>query len=241
VSVTDEALAKIREMIASGEFKPGDRLPKEADLAARLEVSRNSLREAIRALSLIHIVDVRQGDGTYVTSMEPELLSEAVSFVIDFHRADKILHLLGVRRVLEPAATALAAAQVGEEDLAALRALLDEMRATASVEAMVRLDAEFHGRIAECSGNPVLASLLDAISAPTTRARIWRGITQEGAVGRTQDEHERIYAALATHEPELARAWATVHVAGVEHWLQVAAVPSEDGELSGRPRTPRTA
>jgi len=230
VSVTDEALAKIREMISSGEFKPGDRLPKEADLAARLEVSRNSLREAIRALSLIHIVDVRQGDGTYVTSMEPDRLSEAVSFVIDFHRADKILHLLGVRRVLEPAATALAAAQIGEEDLAALRALLDEMRATASVEAMVGLDAEFHSRIAECSGNPVLASLIDAISAPTTRARVWRGITQEGAVGRTQEEHERIYAALATHEPELARAWATVHVAGVEHWVRMAAVPSEDGD-----------
>jgi GntR family transcriptional regulator, transcriptional repressor for pyruvate dehydrogenase complex len=241
VSVTDEALAKIREMIASGEFKPGDRLPKEADLAARLEVSRNSLREAIRALSLIHIVDVRQGDGTYVTSMEPELLSEAVSFVIDFHRADKILHLLGVRRVLEPAATALAAAQIGEPDLAALRALLDEMHATASVEAIVRLDAAFHSRIASCSGNPVLASLIDAISAPTTRARVWRGITQEGAVQRTHEEHERIYAALASHEPELARAWATVHVAGVEQWLRVAAESSEDGELSGRPRTPGTA
>jgi GntR family transcriptional repressor for pyruvate dehydrogenase complex len=222
VSVTDEALAKIREMISSGEFKPGDRLPKESDLAARLQVSRNSLREAIRALSLIHIVDVRQGDGTYVTSMEPDRLSEAVSFVIDFHQADKIVHLLEVRRVLEPAATALAAARIGGEDLDALRALLDEMRATESVEAMVRLDAEFHGRIAECSGNPVLASLIDAISAPTTRARVWRGITQEDAVGRTQEEHERIYAALSAHEPELARSWATVHVAGVEQWVRVS-------------------
>ena len=233
MSVTDEALAKIREMISSGEFKPGDRLPKESDLAARLEVSRNSLREAIRALSLIHIVDVRQGDGTYVTSMEPDLLSEAVSFVIDFHRTDKIVHLLGVRRILEPAATALAAARIGEEDLAALRALLDEMRATSSVEAMVGLDAEFHLRIAECSGNPVLASLIHAVSGPTTRARVWRGITQEGAVGRTQEEHERIFAALASHEPELARAMATVHVAGVEQWVRAAAGPSDDGDGSG--------
>src|SRR5262249_33296165 len=161
----------------------------ESDLAARLAVSRNSLREAIRALSLIHIVDVRQGDGTYVTSMEPDRLSEAVSFVIDFHQADKIVHLLEVRRVLEPAATALAAARAaagmggGARD--ARRALLDEMGAPESVEAMVRLDAESHRRIAECSGNPVLASLIDAISAPTTRARVWRGITEEGAVGRT--------------------------------------------------------
>jgi GntR family transcriptional regulator, transcriptional repressor for pyruvate dehydrogenase complex len=223
VSVTDEALAKIREMISSGEFSPGDRLPKESDLAARLNVSRNSLREAIRALSLIHVVDVRQGDGTYVTSMEPDLLSDAVSFVIDFHREDKVLHLLGVRRVLEPAATALAAGRIGEEELAALRALLDEMSAASSIEEFVRLDADFHGQIAECSGNPVLASLIHAVSAPTTRARVWRAITQDGAVGRTQEEHERIYAALEAHEPELARAWATVHVAGVEHWIEVAA------------------
>jgi GntR family transcriptional repressor for pyruvate dehydrogenase complex len=223
VSVTDEALAKIREMISSGEFQPGDRLPKESDLAARLSVSRNSLREAIRALSLIHVVDVRQGDGTYVTSMEPDLLSAAVSFVIDFHRADKVLHLLGVRRVLEPAATALAAGHIGDDDLAALRALLDEMAAASSVEEFVQLDGEFHGQIAECSGNPVLASLIHAVSAPTTRARVWRAITQDDAVGRTQDEHERIYAALVAHEPELARAWATVHVAGVEHWIEVAA------------------
>ena len=223
MSVTDEALAKIREMISSGEFSPGDRLPKEADLAARLKVSRNSLREAIRALSLIHVVDVRQGDGTYVTSMEPDLLSDAVSFVIDFHREDKVLHLLGVRRVLEPAATALAAARIGEDDLAALRALLDEMTAESSIEEFVRLDAEFHGRIAECSGNPVLASLILAVSAPTTRARVWRAITQDDAVGRTQEEHERIYAALEAHEPDLARAWATAHVAGVEHWIEVAA------------------
>ncbi len=223
MSVTDEALAKIREMISSGEFSPGDRLPKEADLAARLKVSRNSLREAIRALSLIHVVDVRQGDGTYVTSMEPDLLSDAVSFVIDFHREDKVLHLLGVRRVLEPAATALAAARIGEDDLAVLRALLDEMTAESSIEEFVRLDAEFHGRIAECSGNPVLASLLLAVSAPTTRARVWRAITQDDAVGRTQEEHERIYAALEAREPDLARAWATAHVAGVEHWIEVAA------------------
>jgi len=228
MSVTDEALSRIREMISSGEFKPGDRLPREADLAARLQVSRNSLREAIRALSLIHVVDVRQGDGTYVTSMEPDLLSSAVSFVIDFHRDDKVLHLLHVRRVLEPAATALAASRIGDDALLALRALLDEMDSASSVETLVPLDQEFHGRIAECSGNPVLASLIRAVSAPTTRARVWRGITQEGALRRTHAEHESIYAALAAHEPELARAWATVHVAGVEQWLQTASATSGD-------------
>ena len=225
MSVTDEALSRIREMIGSGEFKPGDRLPKESDLAARLQVSRNSLREAIRALSLINILDVRQGDGTYVTTMEADLLSDAVSFVIDFHRDDKVLHLLHVRRVLEPAATEQAAGRIGDDELVALRGLLTDMQRASSVETLVPLDQEFHQRIAECSGNPVLASLIRAVSAPTTRARIWRGIAQEDALARTHGEHEAIYAALAAHEPGLARAWATVHIARLEQWLQVAREP----------------
>jgi GntR family transcriptional repressor for pyruvate dehydrogenase complex len=225
MSVTDEAVERIREMITAGELRPGDRLPNESDLAQRLKLSRNSLREAIRALSLIHVVDVRQGNGTYVTSMEPELLSNAISFVIDFHRDAKVVQLLQVRRILEPAAAALAAAQINDDALAELRVLLREMRSDASIEGLVRHDEQFHGRIAAASGNPVLASLIAAVSSSTTRARVWRGITQEDAVSRTHDEHDAIYAALAGHEPELARAWATVHVAGVEQWLQEAAAP----------------
>lgn len=68
MAVTDEAIGKIKEMIVSGALRPGDRLPKEADLAAELGLSRNSLREAVKALSLLNILDVRQGDGTYVSS-----------------------------------------------------------------------------------------------------------------------------------------------------------------------------
>ena len=97
---------------------PGDRLPKEADLAERLGLSRNSLREAVKALSLIRVLDVRQGDGTYVTSLEPDLLLDALSFVVDFHRDDTVLQFLEVRRILEPAATAMAAERMTDEDIA---------------------------------------------------------------------------------------------------------------------------
>src|SRR5918993_2103991 len=109
MAVTDEAIEKIKGMIVSGALRPGDRLPKESELASELGLSRNSLREAVRALSLIRILDVRQGDGTYVTSLEPHLLLDALSFVVDFHRDDTVLQFLEVRRILEPAATALAA------------------------------------------------------------------------------------------------------------------------------------
>ncbi|MCT9931323.1 FadR family transcriptional regulator [Planotetraspora sp. A-T 1434] len=222
MAVTDAAIDRIKDMIISGELAPGDRLPKEADLAERLGLSRNSLREAVRALALINVLDVRQGDGTYVTSLEPHLLLDALSFVVDFHRDDTVLQFFQVRRILEPAATAMAATQMSDTDIENLRKILDSLPPEPSVEQLVANDLEFHQRIAAGSGNAVLCSLIESLSGPTTRARVWRGLTQEGALGKTREQHVAIYEAIAARQPEVARAWATVHVAGVEEWLRQA-------------------
>jgi DNA-binding FadR family transcriptional regulator len=221
VSVTDEAIEKIKGMIVTGELRAGDRLPKEADLARRLGLSRNSLREAVRALTLVRILDVRQGDGTYVTSLEPDVLLDALSFVVDLHQDRSVLHLLEARRVIEAATAALAAQHIGQPELDELRRLIGVMRGCTSVEELVETDLAFHRTIALASGNPVLASLLDSIAGPTTRARIWRGITQSGAKERTIAEHEALVQALERRRADLARALATVHVAGVEAWLEL--------------------
>jgi GntR family transcriptional regulator, transcriptional repressor for pyruvate dehydrogenase complex len=193
VAVTDAAIDKIKDMIVSGELAPGARLPKEADLAERLGLSRNSLREAVRALALINVLDVRQGDGTYVTSLEPRLLLDALSFVVDFHRDDTVLEFFQVRRILEPSATAMAAVNMGPDDIEELRGILDALPDDPSVEQLVANDLEFHQRIAKGSGNTVLSSLIESLSGPTTRARIWRGLTQEGATVKTQEQHQAIY------------------------------------------------
>jgi GntR family transcriptional repressor for pyruvate dehydrogenase complex len=222
VALTDEAIERIKEMIVSGELKPGDRLPKEADLAERLGLSRNSLREAVKALSLIRVLDVKQGDGTYVTSLQPEILLYTVGFAIDFHRDDSVLHLLEVRRILEPAATAMAAQRMSDDQIAELGVLANSVDETTELSELIAADLEFHRRIAVGSGNPALASLIESLSAPTLRARIWRGLTQQGAVARTHEQHVAIQQALEARQPELAQSWATVHVAGVEEWLRRA-------------------
>jgi GntR family transcriptional regulator, transcriptional repressor for pyruvate dehydrogenase complex len=219
VAVTDEAIEKIKSMIVSGALRAGDRLPREADLAAELGLSRSSLREAVRALALINILDVRRGDGTYVTSLEPSVMLEALNFIVDFHHDASVLEFLQVRRILEPAATALAAERISEDDVEALRELVDQLGPHPEVDDLVANDLEFHRRIAASSGNSVLSSLLDTLSAPTARARIWRGITQSGAKERTLAEHRAIIDALASRDPEVARSWATVHIASVEQWL----------------------
>ncbi|GIH92562.1 FadR/GntR family transcriptional regulator [Planobispora siamensis] len=222
MAVTDAAIDKIKQMILSGELAPGSRLPKEADLAERLGLSRNSLREAVRALALINVLDVRQGDGTYVTSLEPRLLLDAMSFVVDFHQDDTVLQFFQVRRILEPAATAMAATSMTEPEIDELRGILSSLPEDPSVEQLVANDLRFHQRIAEGSGNAVLCSLLESLSGPTTRARIWRGLTQENALEKTREQHAAICEAIASRQPEVARAWATVHIAGVEEWLRNA-------------------
>ncbi|CAM5386910.1 GntR family transcriptional regulator OS=Streptomyces antimycoticus OX=68175 GN=pdhR_4 PE=4 SV=1 [Streptomyces antimycoticus] len=125
-----------------------------------------------------------------------------------------------MRRILEPAATALAATRLGEEQLDALAKKLDELGDEPSVEDLVAADLDFHRTVVRGAGNSVLCSLLDGLSGPTTRARVWRGLTQEDAVGRTLREHRAILAALRDRDAEAARSWATVHIASVEQWLR---------------------
>ncbi|PWV85277.1 DNA-binding transcriptional regulator, FadR family [Prauserella marina] len=226
MSVTDDAIEAIKQMIVDGELRPGDRLPREPDLAERLGLSRSSLREAVRALSLIHVLDVRRGDGTYVTSLEPSLLMDAMGFVVDFHRDDTVLQFLEARRIIEPAATAMAAVNMSEEEVEGLADLIDALGTSPSVEQLVANDLEFHRRIAAGSGNQVLSSLVESVSGRTQRARTWRGITQEAAVERTLAEHRAIQQALAARQAEVAGAWATVHIAGVEQWIRQTLVES---------------
>jgi GntR family transcriptional repressor for pyruvate dehydrogenase complex len=222
VALTDEAIDKIKQMIISGRVRPGEKLPREADLAAELGLSRNSLREAVKALSLINVLDVRQGDGTYATSLAPSLLLEALSFIVDFHRDDTVLEFLEIRRILEPAATALAAVRMPDEDRIELGKVLDAADADSPVEEFVEADMEFHRLIAVGSGNSVLASLVDNMSVPTTRARVWRGMTEPRAQERTLAEHRAIFKAVMTRDADLARSWAIVHIAGIESWLRTA-------------------
>jgi GntR family transcriptional repressor for pyruvate dehydrogenase complex len=222
MAVTDEAILKIKEMILSGELGPGDRLPPEKELSERLGLSRSSMREAVKALEVIRVLDVRRGDGTYVTSLEPRLLLEAMSFVVDLHDDSSILELFAVRRILEPAAVALASGRMTDAVVSGLRAQIASVDHSTDVEGLVAHDLDFHRAIVDAAGNSYLASLIESLSSNTVRARIWRGLTQENSVGRTLAEHRAIVDALERGDAELAEALTVVHISGVEQWLRDA-------------------
>lgn len=227
MALTDDAIEKIKAMILDGRLKPGDRLPREADLADQLGISRSSLREAVRALSMIRILDVRRGDGTYVTSLTPDILLETMGFIIDFHQDSSILDLFEVRRALEPMAAEKAARLMDPTEAAALLELVDAVEVTSSVDELVANDIEFHHRIAEASGNTVLCSLIDGVAGRTHRARIWRGVTQQDSFDQTRREHRAIAQAIIDRQPTIASALSLTHVAGIENWLRHSLAESD--------------
>lgn len=201
MAVTDEAIDKIKGMLLREELKAGDGLPPEKELAERLGLSRNSLREAVKTLELIRVLDVRRGDGTYVTSLDTNLLNGAVAFIVELHQDRSALELFEVRRILEPTSGFMAASRILAKELESPRATMEGIDETTGIEELVAHDLNFHRVIGQAAGNEYLGSLAEALSGGTVRARIWRGLTQDHAVARTL---------------------LTVHVSGVEAWLREA-------------------
>ncbi|MFE9428832.1 FadR/GntR family transcriptional regulator [Kitasatospora sp. NPDC006697] len=228
MAVTDQAIEKIKEMIVGGVLRPGARLPNEADLSEQLGLSRSSLREAVRALTAMRILVTKQGDGTFVSGLEPHLLLEAMAFAADVSHGASAQQLLQVRRLLEPPVAALAAGLLTGDQLGALRALLDRSAEAEDIEEFIELDIEFHRTIADAVGNPVLSTLLGILSTHTQRLRIIRGRAPRPAAGgapsttareQAHREHEAIWRALTARDALLAASASAVHVAAVEEWL----------------------
>jgi GntR family transcriptional regulator, transcriptional repressor for pyruvate dehydrogenase complex len=227
--VTHDAIETIRELIASGEWGPGTRLPREADLAAQLGLSRNSLREAVRALSLARVLEVRQGDGTYVSSLEASELLEPTSLATNLLQGRTVLELFEVRRMLEPEAAALAALRADDDTKAALRSELDRMYAAGDrADELVEADAAFHDVLGNAPGNAVLRSLLLSLSTRTVRARLWHGMADRMALDKARAEHTNIYEAIVAGDADLARAATLLHISTNEAWLREHLGPADD-------------
>ena len=153
---------KLREMIIQEEMKTGSKLPAEAELMARFGVSRSTVREAVKILQTEHIVDIRQGQGTFLCAM-PGLAEDPLGLRFA-DQEELIAQLLETRLLIEPGVAALAAQRRKEEDLAAMKVLLDKMdSAYLHGEDYTPYDFEFHSIIARCTGNDVVGRLLPTI------------------------------------------------------------------------------
>ncbi|GAA0990289.1 FadR/GntR family transcriptional regulator [Subtercola frigoramans] len=224
LSQTDVVVFGIKQMILDGELTPGARLPIEKDLAPRLNVSRGSLREGVRALSIMGVLETRQGAGTFVTALDPSLLLAPMGFVVDLQHAAGIENVHTVRRILETAAAGRAVSQMTQSQLDEASRILDRSEVAISSdpidhETALDCDIEFHRLISANSGNAVLAALIEALSSRTVRGRLWRAIADENALFVTLAEHRAILASIAKRDPEAAQLRMGAHLLAVEEFL----------------------
>ena len=220
IRATDQAIVKIKELISSGEFTAGARLPTERELTQRFGVSRSSLREAVRALALVGVLESRVGDGTYVTTLEPELLLTGVGFVSDLVDGRSLLELHQVRRLLEPEATRLATPRLSDDDFEQLADCIRQMEAADTAQAFVEADTAFHRVILSACGNATLASLIENLSTGTVRARMWQSVISRDAIEATIASHRAIHRALLARDADTAAAADLMHLTIAAEWLQ---------------------
>ncbi|MEU6696359.1 FCD domain-containing protein [Pseudonocardia sp. NPDC046786] len=211
-SLVDQVIAQIRDAISSGQWPVGHRIPAEAELTARLEVGRNTVREAVRALAHGGLLEVRQGDGTYVRATSE--LSGALRTLC----GPELREVLEVRRTLEVEAARLAAARRTDEDLALLRRSLADRDVaveavaaatrsgtepgTPEVERAARADTDFHLAVVRCSGNSLLVELYRGVVEAVAGSVV---TTMPSTVGTDDDvSHTGIVEAIEAGDVERA-------------------------------------
>jgi GntR family transcriptional regulator, transcriptional repressor for pyruvate dehydrogenase complex len=220
VTARTQALDGLRRMISSGELSPGQRFPPEAELCARLDVSRSSLREAVRVLDTLGVLEVRHGAGTFVSRLDPGDVVRGFSLTVDLLPLDGLLQLFEVRRVLEQNAASQAAARADDAVVARLQELAERMESSDDAEETTRLDDEFHELILGAAGNTTAATLVQVFRSRGRHYRIFESVSREEVKQSSDAGHRAIVDGIRRRDPAAAGAAAAAHVATTEQWLR---------------------
>ena len=210
-SLSTEISRKLLDYLLAGHVGPGERLPPERKLAEVLGVGRGVVREALKSLTLLGLLEVRQGDGTYVKRTDSELLPQAIEWGL-LLGTPRILDLIEARRHLEVIVGGLAAERRDEEDLTELRSLLAEMRsAMGDADRFVRADVAFHLRVAEAAGNDTLYQIMLNIRS---LLQVWIARVMHAASDYhpSLDDHVPILEAIEARDVPAARVAVAAHL-----------------------------
>ena len=210
-----EEVAKQIERLILEKLQPGDKLPSERELAEVLQVSRSSIRDAIRSLELTGLVEPRQGAGTIVRELSAESLVNPFANALK-RRQELVSELLDFRKMLEPPLAARAATHASPDEVSEMEEILQRQEATLSHgEASIAEDAEFHYSIALASGNSVVLKVLDILMDLLRETRE-RSLQLQGRPQRSLAGHRRILAAIKRHDAEAAKDAMRRHIEDVE-------------------------
>ncbi|MED4072406.1 FadR/GntR family transcriptional regulator [Priestia endophytica] len=214
--VAEELLLNIK----NGDLKPGDKLDSVWQLAENFQVGRSAIREALSALRAMGLIEMRQGEGTFVREFDPSLISLPITTAVLMKKED-IENLLEVRKVLEVGASGAAASKRTEEDLINMKNILEKMMNSVGDEELgEKADFQFHLAVAKASQNPLLVGLMNNVgemmlqSMRETR-RVWL-YSKETTSQRLYDEHMQIYKAIEAMDVRRAQDLMISHLMSVE-------------------------
>jgi GntR family transcriptional repressor for pyruvate dehydrogenase complex len=234
---TGQVVSHVRDLIERGALKPGDRLPAERDLATQIGVSRPTIRAGLRTLAAMGVVRSRHGSGTYIPEGPPALNTDALSFLAALHGFTRE-EMYEARRILEVGAAGLAAERATAEQVATLAEEVASLFASMQEPRVFLVhDINFHRGVAAASGNPIVASLVEMVSALYyERRRETAAAASERDLRDAAEMHRRIYQAIRARDADTARR--AMH----DHLLQAsrhqAQEPAADAEMATR-RAPR--
>ncbi len=210
-----EEVARQIERLILKKLKPGDKLPAERELAEVLKVSRGSIRDAIRSLELLGLVEARQGTGTIVREIGGDSSANPFAGVLK-RRQEAVRELLDFRKMLEPPLAARAATHASPEEIAELESILKRQEEKQNQgEAAVSEDAEFHYNVALASGNTVVLKVIDIIMDLLRETRT-RSLQVDGRAQKSFEGHRRILASIQHHDSDAAKSAMLRHIEDVE-------------------------
>ncbi len=207
--IYEEIVEQIKQLMAGGELKPGDKLLPERELAERLKVSRASVREAIRALEMMGFMEIRPGDGTFVRDTNTDDIIQPLAMFLAVEKTS-LLEMFSIRMIFETATARMAAEQASEEEVGQIKTALERMIKSLNVQDSERgeeYDTAFHYAVAEATHNGLLIRLFRTISedfsraVSTARRQLY---TDAHNPQKIIDQHRRIFEAIKSHNPDMA-------------------------------------
>ncbi len=230
----DRIAERLVSLIAERKLRPGDKLPSERDLAAMMQVSRPSLREALRALDMMKIVEIRHGSGTFVASLKPERLVEHFDFVFSLDDST-FANVLDARAMLEPSLAAAAAQNATEAELAKIGTCMERLvMSVPDPKLFLEADLELHQLITAAVHNQIIARFMSTLGRLGLASRM-RTVALKGVREKSLQDHQAIVDALFRRDPEAAASIMRKHIKNISKSLNDSVVqessdfiPSED-------------
>ncbi|WP_342514049.1 FadR/GntR family transcriptional regulator [Sporosarcina sp. FSL K6-1522] len=220
---------KIEAFFLNGELKPGDKLPPERELASQFNVSRTSVREALKTLEMNGIIEIRQGGGSFIKTSEVQVLSDELSTTVVQAEGNLVYEMLELRRALEVEAASLAAQRATSEDLEKIRQALEQLAVSSKeVEAGIQADLHFHLQIVQATHNTLLINLVQTLTEhmeDTIRATRGHRFMDPSRYEDTFNEHKDIYVAIASGNVSEAKRLMEEHISRIRKELSEAFLP----------------